>query len=382
MNIGFYYHVEAAFSNNKIYIPSYLGSFVDELAMNVDKLTYFAFTTIEKNLEQNYCLTQKNIELIDLGQKPNFPYLLLFGGQILGRLKHKAAECDKILVRAPSPLAPHFYFQFRKSTKIAYLMVGDSLEGIKHQTNPFVRQKFINLFTYFYEYVQNRIICRTICLVNSSVLKNKYEKINPNVKEVKTTTLTDADFFERANTCLNPDGINLLFVGRIEKAKGVEELFEVFVKLRKDGYQLALHLAGWETADSMRYQSFFSEQLGNEDSVVFHYHKTGSELMLLYRNADIFVLPSHHEGFPRTIWEAMANSLPVVSTNVGSIPYFLENNKHIVMVSPQDAEGLYQAIKTMIEDKPLREILIKNAYNYAKDVTLEKQTKLLIEALK
>ena len=382
MVLGFYYHVTVKKIEGKIFLASYLGLFVDELAKNVDKLSYFAFTTNKKNIEQNYCLTQKNIEFIDLGQKQNSPYLLIFGGHIIRRVKQEAAQCNTILVRGPSPLAPHFYFRFRKLAKVAYLMVGDSMEGIKYQTNPFLRQKFINLFTYFYEYVQNKVIRHTVCLVNSTVLKRKYERINKNVKEIKTTTLSESDFFKRTDTCLNQNNINLLFVGRIEKAKGVEELFEAFKKLRKDGFHLVLHIAGWDTEDALRYQASFLKQIDDKNSMIFHGFKTSSELLQLYRMADIYILPSHHEGFPRTIWEAMANCLPVVSSNVGSIPFYLEHEKHILMVAPHDIDALYFSIKKMIEEHSLRQKLIANSYILAKEVTLEIQTKLLIEAIK
>jgi glycosyltransferase involved in cell wall biosynthesis len=100
--------------------------------------------------------------------------------------------------------------------------------------------------------------------------------------------------------------------------------------------------------------------------------------------AQIYILPSQSdfEGFPRTIWEAMANSLPVVATRVGSIPYFVQNEMHILMVEPRNIEALYTAVKNVIEDKKLRETLILNSYNFAKEITLEKQTKLLIDILK
>ena len=60
--------------------------------------------------------------------------------------------------------------------------------------------------------------------------------------------------------------------------------------------------------------------------------KMGHELLSFYRKADIFIMPSLHESFPRTIWEAMASGCVVLTTNVGSIPLLLSHKKNCIMV--------------------------------------------------
>jgi glycosyltransferase involved in cell wall biosynthesis len=116
--------------------------------------------------------------------------------------------------------------------------------------------------------------------------------------------------------------------------------------------------------------------------IFFHgLKKIGNELNSMYRMADIYVLPSHHEGFPRTIWEAMANSLPVISTTVGSIPKYLKNNKHAILVPPKDPNALYYAIKLMISNTKLRNELVENSFQLVSNHTLELQTKKLMKII-
>ena len=378
MILGFYYHIAVTNIDGEIFLPEYLGSFIDELARNVNTLYYFAFSTIYQAEDQTYRLDQKNIILIDLGKKPIFPKLVVFGGKWLKKHKSIAEMCDLILVRAPSPLAAHFYFQFKKQTKIAYFMVNDYIIGLKYQSNHWFRELFIYGFTYLNEYLQQKAVKNSICLVNSTPLKWKYEKITKNVYEVRTTTLKSTDFYARTNTCANSKSINLLFIGRIEKAKGIEELIEVFIRLRQNGFPVILNLAGLKTEEAIYYENKLIELIDNPSAFIFHGFKAGNELLTLYRNADIFVLPTHHEGFPRVIWEAMANSLPIISTTVGSIPFYIKNEVEAILIPTQDSEALYNGIKRLIADSNLRQRIIHNAFELVQDFTVEKQVKKLL----
>lgn len=380
MKLGFYYHIVVfKDAEDRIFLPAYLGLFVDELAKNVEKLYYFAYTVKVHTTEQNYELKQKNIFLVDLGTKKSFPLNVLFGYNLLNRYRETTRLCDKILVRAPSPLAPWFYFTFRRHTKLHYLMVGDYMEGIKHQNFGFVKQTFINIFTILNEYFQNIAIKHSGCLVNSIPLKEKYDKINRNVALVKTTTLTKDDFYYREDTCKNPDNIKLLFVGRIEKAKGLDELVAVLKLLRENNYPVTLHLAGWDTADAKRYFQMLDSSQVTSSAWKYHGLLGGKELFELYRSCDIFVLPSHHEGFPRVIWEAMASSLPVIATNVGSIPQNIEDGKNAILIDPGNVTNLYNAILDLINNKVNRQKIIESANILVGDCLSDIQVKKIID---
>lgn len=382
MKLGFYYHIVVyKDTQGRIFVPAYLGLFVDELAKNVSQLFYFAYTVERVTTEQNYELKQTNIVLVDLGIKKSFPYTVLLGYNILNKHSKIASFCDKILVRAPSPLAPWFYFTFRRYTKLHYLMVGDYMEGIKHQHFGFVKQTAINIFTYINECFQDKALKHSGCLVNSVPLKEKYNKINRNVAVIKTTTLTKDDFYFREDTCNSSDNIKLLFVGRIEKAKGLDELVSAFKLLRDNKYPVTLHLAGWDTADAKRYFQILDNSSTTLTAWKYHGLLAGKELFELYRSCDIFVLPSHHEGFPRVIWEAMANSLPVISTNVGSIPFYIKNGHDAILIEAGDKRALYDSIVELIENTALRKKIIDNSYKLVSDYTLDKQVKILVDHL-
>ena len=126
-----------------------------------------------------------------------------------------------------------------------------------------------------------------------------------------------------------------------------------------------------------------AEHLGITNQVIFHGKKNiGEELNSYYRMSDIYVIPTHFEGFPRTIWEAMANSLPVIATKVGGIPHHLTHLKNAVLINPKQTNEIKLAIQKLVNDSTLRQNLIKTGRTLAEESTLEIQTKQLVNLIK
>jgi glycosyltransferase involved in cell wall biosynthesis len=73
-------------------------------------------------------------------------------------------------------------------------------------------------------------------------------------------------------------------------------------------------------------------------------------------SADVFVLPSHSEGFPYVVLEAMSMSRPIVATRVGAIPQMLDDGEGPAgeLVPPQDVAALERAVERVLTDAALR----------------------------
>ena len=76
-----------------------------------------------------------------------------------------------------------------------------------------------------------------------------------------------------------------------------------------------------------------------------------------YGIADVFVLPSHSEGSPNVLLEAMAAGLPVVATSVGGVPELAVNGRDAILVDKGDISGLAAAIDRILADTHLSEHL-------------------------
>jgi glycosyltransferase involved in cell wall biosynthesis len=385
MNLGFYYHIPVIPSSFGIKIPAYLGVFLVALSDEVDKLTLFMHQS--NNLDDsnaNYIINKKNIHFVSLGPKTPAWDRFIRPGKTLNRIECEIQNCDVVRVRAPSPLAPSFHHKYRNLTKISYLVVGDYIDDSKNLEQPFLRKLVIQILSLRNDKQLTKVLKRSTTLVNSAKLFKKYSPVVKDLHLVKTTTLTHEDFFKRDDTC-QLDEIRILYTGSFSFSKGLLDLIDSFAVLSQAKRNLSLHFVGWETMPQRPFEQTMRRriiELGLSNLVYFHgFKNVGSELNEMYRMSDIYILPSYQEGFPRTIWEAMANSLPVIATRVGSIPHYLENRCNAVLIEPRRPDQIVTAITEIINNHELRRLIIKNAYELVKENTLEIQTKKLVKII-
>lgn len=385
MKLGFYYHSAFTVKNNSIFVPGYIGVFIDELARQSEKLFLFLEKQPNKNsTEEDYKIVSKNIELIDLGNKSSFYNRLLMPQNIIAKFKPYRNELDAFIIRCPSPLAPHIFKQLNGHTTVFPLLVGNYIDGLKDLKQPIIRKTAISALTYYYQHLQNKMVSRTDIFVNSVLLYNENEARAKNINLIKTTTLNKDSFYKRNDTC-NSKEINLLYTGRINFQKGLRELIQAAAILNKN-HSVTLNIVGWEEGENKVYQSELekeAQKLNINHKVIFHGKKQiGPELQEFYKSCDIYVIPSYHEGFPRTIWEAMASSIPVIATSVGSIPHYLEHNKDAIIIKPRDTNEIVKAVEEIINNKTFRMNLIRNAFELVSEITLEKQTEILLRKIR
>ena len=86
-----------------------------------------------------------------------------------------------------------------------------------------------------------------------------------------------------------------------------------------------------------------------------------SDVQPFYAIADVFALPSHTEGSPNVLLEAMAANLPIVATAVGGVPEMVANNESALLVPPGDPKHLASAIANLLTDKDLAQRLARKA---------------------
>jgi len=385
MNLAFYYHIPITQKNQDLYTPGFLGVFIDSLASEVKHLYLVMHQSNETESESaDYKLKNNNITFINLRLKTPAWHRAIFHKKILKKVLAKIDNCDAIIVRSPSPLAPYFY-RYLKNTKLIFMVVGDYMEAVKQTKSTTFREKIVNLFLSYNHKKFKTIMKKVDVLVNSPTLFNTNKNNAKSIHLIKTTTLSINDFYLRKDTCTN-DPIELLYTGRFDIQKGLVELVEATAELITKKVNVCLNFVGWENDGKKPVEKLLTKKakdLKIENNVIFHGKKTiGKELNKMYQMADIYVLPSYHEGFPRTIWEAMANSLPVIATKVGGIPNYLTDKKNVFLIEPKKIEQITNAIETIINNINLRQNLINNGVFIAKDATLELQAQNIINHIK
>lgn len=385
MRLAFYYHIPLKKKATELNVPGYLGVFIDSLAEGVDELSLIIHQPGPNEMEEaDYVIKAKNIRIVDLGIKTPAWHRAIFHKKILKKKLQEIENCDAFLVRAPSPLAPYFH-KYIKNPKLIFMVVGDYSESVKQTSGVNLREYFIRLYLKHNDYLFRKRMQFSDVIVNSPILEDKYKNISKSIHPIKTTTLSREDYYTRKDTCLNSP-IQILYTGRIDPLKGLFELVDAVAQLRGKNINLTLNLVGWESVQGNPVEKKlreYSSQLGIEEYIIFHGKKSiGNELNEMYRMADIYVIPSYEEGFPRTIWEAMANSLPVIATTVGAIPKYLENNRDAILIEPKKTNDIVLAIETLVNNPLLRQTLIKNGIKQAESNTLEFQTQNLLDIIK
>lgn len=146
--------------------------------------------------------------------------------------------------------------------------------------------------------------------------------------------------------------VDLLFVGRLVKQKGLDVLFEALGKLGPDqDWRLTLVGDGPERA-ALTSQA---ERLNISQRITFKAWTDKSMLPGIYRGADIFVLPSRDEGMANVLLEAMAAGLPIVGTDIAGTAEVMIHEKTGVLVPAENAGALANALTTLIADGGRRE---------------------------
>lgn len=169
------------------------------------------------------------------------------------------------------------------------------------------------------------------------------------------------------------------FIGRLVREKGVFELLHAFNKLRQENSTVKLVLIGG-LLDSERDQDSYAELqtlLTSPGVVQLGFRNDTPELLSI---SDVFVLPSHREGLPRSIIEAMGMKLPIVASNIRGCREEVFPNRNGFLFEKENIEELYEAMKTLALDKNMRQSFSIESRKIAEELFDER--KVLAKQLK
>ena len=172
-----------------------------------------------------------------------------------------------------------------------------------------------------------------------------------------------SEVMEKATTLRDDSCITFLFVGRIVRDKGIDELCEAFDRLSKEYPQTRLLLVGWREDDLDPVSDKTQDLIDSNPSINYVGEIWGDDLLAYYAAADCFVLPSYREGFPNTVLEAGAMGLPSIVTDINGSREIIVENENGMIVPPRDADALFVAMRRMLNDDRRRSYMASNARN-------------------
>ncbi len=208
--------------------------------------------------------------------------------------------------------------------------------------------------------------------LNDIIIQNKYTR-KKKLKVIANgssngidTSFFDSDLYsvEQKKKLSSDLGIGdsdtvIIFVGRLVKDKGINELISAFIKIHADHNDVKLLLVGtYEKELDPLLEKTETEILNNPNIISVGWQNDVRPYLAI---ADILAFPSYREGFPNVVMQAAAMGLASVVTDINGCNEIIEEGTNGVIIPPKNTEKLFLALKEFVENIPLRERLASKA---------------------
>lgn len=176
---------------------------------------------------------------------------------------------------------------------------------------------------------------------------------------------------------LSGDDKILLYVGSERPRKNIPRLLESvrYLKTRIENVKL-VKVGNAQMPGARQELISLAKNLGIDSDILFLDQVSESELVDFYNIADVFIFPSLYEGFGMPPLEAMACGCPVITSNVTSLPEVVGNAA--LTIEPTNIEDMANAMYRVLTEENLKEELVQNGYNRAKEFTWENSAQKLL----
>lgn len=377
INIIFYCHWDIKKKGDIYFIPNVHNLYLNTALKSFKRVTLISKVEIVDEIDTSAFKKINDVEILEL---PSFNgylksskifFQLLKYAKKIGSYKNN----NLIYIRSPEPFSWLFYlFNKNKFNKLLYHFASNPIEAIINKRSHSKLKRILFIMAFLPELALIGFSARqNITSVNGVILKNKLKwLLGKHPLVIDESTLQEKLFIDNLNI-LSPypfknKSIKILYVGYLRPAKGVSDLINALHLLKNNGFDVSLKIVGH--GEQMPELQDLSIKLGLSDSIDFIGEiGFGPELFKIYKSSDLFVLPSMTEGSPRVILEAMAFKLPIISTNVGNIPFLL-SNKRGLLIEPGNTSMLVNEIEKLITSK-VELIDVHGAFDFAKDRTIE-----------
>lgn len=176
-------------------------------------------------------------------------------------------------------------------------------------------------------------------------------------------------------------GAKLLWVRSFAEIYNPTMAIHVVNALKKKGLEVELCMVGPEKDDSFEKTKSLAKELNVE--VTFTGMLSKSDWISRSKNYDIFINTTNFDNTPVSLIEAMALGMPIISTNVGGIPFLIENKKDGLLMKPTNVDEMVEAIELLINSPELVQELTQQAKQKASSFdwkVVKKQWKILLDS--
>ena len=249
---------------------------------------------------------------------------------------------------------------YLKFKKVDYTLQTDTFPGYIW----FAPSKILNFFMWIYTRTLGLIIlklAKKIILLHKGLEKPAKKLGLKNFKIIHNGI--DFEKFDNAKPAkdilkIKKNRFLVTYLGRLDEIKGYKFVLKAAEILHKKNKNIHfLFICGNKYLDKQK-------ELQKKYPFIsfFGFRK---DIPNIFKSSDAHILSSYNEGLPNSILEAMASKCPVISTNVGAVPYLIENKKTGLIIN-QSEEEIVKAIEILFNNPRLKENIIKNGYKKIK----------------
>lgn len=212
--------------------------------------------------------------------------------------------------------------------------------------------------------------------VKSDLLQHKITKKPMRVLGYGNVRGVDMDFYSRREEVIrkmeelslrDDSKFTFLFVGRIVRDKGINELVKAFLRIQETDKDARLILVGGYEDSLDPISDEARAAINNNPAIEAVGRKGGDELLAYYAASDCYVQTSYREGFPNTVIEAGAMGLPCIVTDINGSREIIVEGQNGFIVPSKDPNALYTAMLTMMSHPKERKSMAANARQMVAD---------------
>lgn len=219
-------------------------------------------------------------------------------------------------------------------------------------------------------HIMNKNFAKVIFLTE----KIRTQFIDAGLESEKTEVLYNFhDLKQSSKNLQRSSKVYFMFMGAIHREKGIIELLNALIQLQDIDFHC--DICGVLTDQTIKEEYYnLLNALGNKAEE--HGYVSGEEKTLLLQRADVFILPSYHEGMPLVILEALSQGCALIATAVGGTSEIL-SDENVRWVDVQSSENIKQEIIKLVEDDKLLDDMKKANAELGEKYSIESHIKLL-----
>jgi glycosyltransferase involved in cell wall biosynthesis len=214
--------------------------------------------------------------------------------------------------------------------------------------------------------------------------KKIFSSLSEDVDENKFKVIpnwVDPEIYKPLSQAPKTNPIRILYLGWVKKYKGIFDLLNSLAAIKTELKNTQIIIGG--NGDDFEKSKNLIRELNLERHVILKGWVGFDEKIELLQNCHIFVLPSHFEGFPNALLEAMSSGLASIATDVGAISDVLVNEENGFLIQAKNINSLSRKLLALIENGTLRTKMANNARNtilesYTKNVAIQKFKNILL----